>query len=115
MTDIEPDPADQRAADELLMWARQLRDDTWDQPGHHRRALAALILAETTAGWDGIEHQLIAALISRMRWRAGKPAHSGRADDWREQAFVDATTAVDMMRAEKPPLTGHMDIRAVTE
>lgn len=112
MNDIEH-AGDASAADSLLTWAAQLRDTTWNQPGHHRRALAALAVAETTAGHDPIEHQLIAALIARMRHRAGQPT-SENADQWREQALTDTLAALDLMRAETPPLTGQTYVRADT-
>ena len=115
MADSEHDPEDARVAGQLLMWAEQLRDENWDQPGFHRRALAALMVAQTTAGYDAIEHQLLAALIARMRHRAGMPPSGSVTDQWREQAYFETLRALELMAVETPPLTGQMYVRAVTD
>lgn len=106
---------DLHAASRLMLWARIMRNDRWDQPEWARCAIAAAVVSETLAGHDPIEHALRAALIARIRWRSGEPPVSGEISDWREDAYVQTRTALGLIIGEQPPLTGRKDVRAVTD
>lgn len=113
----KPGSSNEDTAKLLLAWADRLikGEQGWVRPDAFRQTLAALVTAQQCGQFDDIEQQLMNALMARLKFRAREPPVVGdRHDDWREGAYVAATTALEAINSEQPYLTGRVYIEAVT-
>ncbi|WP_284741882.1 hypothetical protein [Amycolatopsis sp. RTGN1] len=107
-----PGPGELLAA----MSAAIRRDDESTAPAWDDCAVAGLMIAQAHGRFGDIERGLMAALLSRIRWHAGKSGtNSAFPDEHREGAYIKVRDVFAAMALENPPLMGTVYINAVTE
>ncbi|SEP54283.1 hypothetical protein [Amycolatopsis saalfeldensis] len=90
-------------------------DDEGSAPAWSDCAVAGLMIAQAHGRFGDIERGLMAALLSRIRWHAGKlGTDSAFPDEHREGAYIKVRDVFAAMALENPPLTGTVYINAVT-
>lgn len=91
------------------MWSKRLSEGEqgWERPTWLRQVLALLLVSEMHGrrGFDEVEHELMNALGSRVKYRAGEPYPIGDwSEGWRRQALTAMKAAYEKAANERPHL-----------